>query len=207
MEAKAGFPKIKPKNDPCIATINHTQSILGFATIETKELIDLVHRDPKTTCTNTEIPRSTISVLTALMDDLSLAAEDETADVLLVPDDESDDGWSVVSDGEDFVVIDPAETTHHSSRKSREESKAPRNFSIHARPSTPDPRQRSIVVCQNDREEPVRILAVRNGGEKQARHRQQRAGIEDTRNAIEEPGAHIFKVPSLMVDKARIARY
>lgn len=207
MEVKAGSQELKPRTDPCIATTNHTQLTLGFATIETKELIDLIHRDLTTTCTNTEIPRSTISVLTALMDDLSLAAEDETTDVPLVSDDESDDGWSVVSDGDDFVVVDPAKTPHHSPRKPRDESKAPRNLSIHARPSTPDPRQRSIVVRQNDREEPVMMPAVQDGGEKQVRHRQQRAGIEYTGNAIEGPGAHNFKVPSLMGDLARIARY
>jgi hypothetical protein len=207
METKSGSQELKPRTDSCIATTNHKQTTLGFVTIETKELIDLTPRDPITTYTNTEVPQSTISVLTALMDDLSLAAEDETADMSLVPDDESDDGWSVVSDGDDFVVVDPAETPHHGPRKSRDESKAPQNFSIHARPSTPDPRQRSIVLCQNDREEPVVMLAAQEGGEKQVRHRPQRAGIEYTGNAIEEPGAHNSKVPSLMVDLARIARY
>jgi hypothetical protein len=146
-------------------------------TIGTKELNDLIHRDPTTTFTNNEIPQSTVSVLTALMDGLSLATEDEFANVPLIPDDESDDGWSVVSDGDDFVVVDPAETAHHSPRKSRDELKAPRRLSKQARPSTPDPRQKGLVICQNDREEPVTMLAVQNVGEEQSRHRQQYAGI------------------------------
>jgi hypothetical protein len=185
MEAKAGSQEIQPTKEPWIATINHTQSTLGFATVGTKELIDPIHRDPITTFTNTEIPQSTISVLTALMDDLILAAEDEIANVPLVPDNESDDGWSVVSDGDDFFVVDPAGTAHHSPRKSRDELKAPRRLSKQARPSSPDPRQKGLVICQNDREEPVMMLAVQGIGEEQARHRSQCAGIGDKGKVID----------------------
>jgi hypothetical protein len=207
MHSKAGSQVIKPTNDPYVANNNHTHSVSGPRTIEAKELSDLVHRDPTTTCTNAENPQPNISVLTALMDDLSLAAEDEMANVPLVSDDESDDGWSVVSEGDDFVVIDSAETSHRKSSKPREESEVLRKPSKQARPSTPDPRQRSVVICQNDREEPVMMLAVQNSGEKKVAHRQQRVGIGETENPIEESGAHHFEVPSLMVDLSRIARY
>lgn len=64
--------------------------------------------------------------------------ESDLESVAISSDDGSDDGWSVISDGNDFVVVDPAETTQHYSdaRPKRRSNLARRVSKLQARLST-----------------------------------------------------------------------
>lgn len=197
-------PQTNAIDDPCVAQtskVPQAQATTELGTIRAKKPVELIQRDETTAHTNTEVPQSTISVLTALMDDLSLATENEMTNVPLSSDEESDDSWLVVSDEDDFVVIDPTRTARHSSNdKSKEGSEMPRMLSkLQARPSAPNTGQRSMEADQNDRKEPVTVSAVHYGSMEQIRHRQQCAGIkdaDDTISVLDERQAEMKRVLS-----------
>jgi hypothetical protein len=168
-------------DDPCIAQINNApqaQATTGLDTTKAKKPVKLIHCDETTAHTNPAVPQSTISVLTALMDDLSLATENDMTNVSLSSDEESDDSW--------FVVIDPTRTARHSSKdKSKEASETLRRAArLQARPSTPSSRQQSTEADQHDRKKPVTASAVYYGSTEQIRYRQQCAGIRDADETI-----------------------
>lgn len=70
-------------------------------------------------------------------------------------EDESDDGWSVISDDSDFVVVDSAKTTHHSSKiKSKRRPSLPRRVSkLQAKSSTASVHQKNMMASGSEREE------------------------------------------------------
>jgi galactose-1-phosphate uridylyltransferase len=187
MEARATSQKIKRNNDPCVAQPNQTQSTTGFETIEAKDHIGLIQRDQTNTCTNSEIPHSTISAITALMNDLSLDSQDEFPSMpMMFTDNESDDGWSVVSDGNDFVVVDTAETVQHSSNDASKEGLEGRLFKPKAESSTTTIRGQSVVVCHDGEKEPTMVSVVHESRSEQVKHRQHCANIKNTDNIIDE---------------------
>lgn len=152
---------------------NQAQSTAGFERIEAEELVDLIHRDGTASSTKNEVPHSTISVLTALMDDLRLATEDDMRDVALSSDDESVGGWSVVSSGSDFVVIDAAETARHiSNDRAKKKFEVPPRSSGQAGPKQSSADQQGVVAGQNDRKEPVTVSAAHDGRKDQVEHGQ-----------------------------------
>jgi hypothetical protein len=175
-------------DDPCVAQtskVPQAQATTGLDTTNAKKPVEHIQRDETTAHTSTEVPQSTISVLTALMDDLSLATENDTTNIPLSSDEESDDSWSV-SDVDDFVVIDPTRTARHSSDdRSKEGSETLRTPSKRqARPSTLSIRQQSIEADQNVRKELATVSAVYDGSIEQIRRRQQFAGIKDADDTI-----------------------
>jgi hypothetical protein len=196
MQDSARSRETNTAKDTRVAKPNQPLSTAGFETIEAKELVDLIQGGEATSCTKDEIPHSTISVLTALMDDLPMATEDgmtnlplsidDMTNVPLSSDDESDDDWSVVSGGSDFVVIDSAETARHiSNDRSKKKPEAPRRPSRQAGPRTPSVGQQSVVVDQNARKEPVTASAVHDSRREQLGHRQQRDSIKETGNLFD----------------------
>jgi hypothetical protein len=187
MEARATSQKMKTTNDPCVAQPNRTQSTTGFETIEAKDHIDLIQRDQTTTCTNSEILHPTISAITALMNNLSLAPQDEFPSMpMMFTDNESDDGWSVVSNGNDFVVVDTAETVQHSSNDASKEGLEGRLLKPKAESSTTTTRGQSVVACQDEEKEPATMPAVHDSRSEQVKHRQHCANIKNTDNIIDE---------------------
>jgi hypothetical protein len=176
-------------DDLCVARtskVHQAQATTGLDTTKAKKPVGLIQRDETAAHTTIEVPQSNISVLTALMDDLSLATEDGMTNVPLSSDEESDDSWSVVSEEDDFVVIDPTRAARHSTNdKSKEGSELPRTPSkLQARPSTPNTRQQSMEAHKNDHKEPVTASAVYYGSTEQIRYRQQCAGIRDADETI-----------------------
>jgi galactose-1-phosphate uridylyltransferase len=187
IEARATSQKIKPTNDPCVTQPNQTQSTTGFETIEAKDHIGLIQRDQTATCNNSEIPHPTISAITALMNNLSLASQDEFPSMpVMFTDNESDDGWSVVSDENDFVVVDTAETVQHSSNGASKEGLGGQLLEPKAESSTTMTRGQSVVACQDEEKEPVTMSAVHDSRSEQVKHRQHCANIKNTDNIIDE---------------------
>lgn len=162
MQARAISRETNTVNDPCVAKTNQTQSMAGFERTKANNLVDLSQRNGANSCTKNEAPHSNINMLTALMDYLHLDTENNMTHVPLSSDDESEDGWSVVSGGSDFVIIDSAETARHISndRSKKKKPEVPPRLSRKARPNLSSVDQQSMVADQNDREEPVTESAV-----------------------------------------------
>lgn len=174
MQARAISRETNRANDRYVAKSNQTQSTAGFERIEAKDLVDLIQRNETASCTNNKVPQSTISVLTALMDGHHLATEDNLTDVPLSSDDESEGGWSVVSGGSDFVVIDAAETARNiSNDRSRKKPEVLPKPSKQARPKHPNAHQQSVVADQKSRKEPVAVSAVHDSSRDHPKHGQQ----------------------------------
>ena len=176
MQARAVSRETNTVNNPCVAKIKQTQSTAGIERTEAKDLVDLVQRDGATSCTKNETPHSTINALTVLMDGLHLDTEDNMTHVPLSSDDESEDGWSVVSGGSDFVIIDSAETTRHISndRLKKKKPEVPPRPSKKARPNLSSVDQQSVLADQTDRKEPVTESAVDYSRTHQLEHGRQR---------------------------------
>ena len=188
MKSRAAFQEAKTTNNPSVAKTNQARSTT-FEAIKPRDLVNLIQCDETTACENTETPQATISVLTALMDDLSLApnTKDDMETVRLSSDDESDDGWSVVSDGDDFVVVDAAETARCISNNRSKEGPGMlvTPSKVHARSRTTGIRERIMVASKNDPKEPAMTSAAHGSRSKQPRHRQQRVDIIDKKHIDE----------------------
>jgi hypothetical protein len=186
IEARAATQQTNTINDLYVATPKQIQSTTGLESTEAKDHIGLIQRDETTTCTNSEIPHPTISAITALMNNLSLASQVENTSMpFMYADDESDDGWSVVSDESDFVVIDTAETTHKSSNDGTKEELEGRHSDSEARLSTTMVSEQIVVACQDEEKEHVMMSAVHDSRSEQVKHRQQCAGIKGPDNIID----------------------
>jgi hypothetical protein len=186
MEARAATQQTNTINDPYVATPNQTQSTTGFETTEAKDHKDLIERNQTTTSTNSEIPHPTISAITVLMNDLSLASQDELPTMpVMYADNESDDGWSVVSDESDFVVIDTAETAHKSSNDEIQEELEGGQSKSETESDTTMVREQIVLTCQDEEKEPATMSAVHDSRSGQVKHRQQCAGIKGPDNIID----------------------
>lgn len=171
LQARDVSRKTNSVNDCYTAKHNQAQSSAGFEKIEAKELVDLIQRDGTTCSTKNEVPNSTTSVLTASMDDLHLATENDMRNVPLSSDDESDGSWSVVSGGSDYVVIDAAETARNISiDRSKKKPEVPPRPSSQARPQHSSVHQQGIVAGHNDRKEPVAESAIHGSRNDQSEH-------------------------------------
>lgn len=103
-------------------------------------------------------------------------------------DNESDDGWSTISDRSDFVVVDSAGITHQSSdSKSRKESVVPKRVSkLHDRLRTLRIRPRKVIPSQNEQGGSKMKPATDVGSQGVDEHTQKFAAPKATPNVIDE---------------------
>ncbi|KAG9963789.1 hypothetical protein KCU61_g3323, partial [Aureobasidium melanogenum] len=184
MESQATTQEI-PIRRQCIATSDQFQSTTGVETLEVKNLFDSSQRNDHT-CADIEVPHTHSTVQTAPMNRSGSAVESDMESVDISSSDESNDGWSVISDGSDFVVVDSAESTHHhSDARSRKRPSMPKRVSkLHARSRTSKIRPQKMMPSQNEQGMPKpdrdRSSQVDDEGT------QRSAGPKDTRNAMDE---------------------
>ncbi|CAD0085263.1 unnamed protein product [Aureobasidium mustum] len=131
------------------------QSTTGIVTLKAQNLRELRPRNENHTCADIEVPHINSSVPTAHSVGSNSAEESDMESVDISSEDESDDGWSVISDDSDFVVVDSAETIHRSSKtKSKRRPSLPRRVSkVQAKLSTASVHQENMMASENDREE------------------------------------------------------
>lgn len=173
MQARAAARETNTVDSHHVTKTSQTQSTAGFERIEAKDLVDLIQRDEANSCTKNEVPYSTISVLTALMDDLRLATEEGMTNVPLSSDSSSEDGWSVVSGGNDFVVIDAAETARQiSNDRAKKKPEVPPRPVRQARPKSQLAHQQGAVAGQNNRREATTVCAAHDSRREQLEHGQ-----------------------------------
>ncbi|KAG9857797.1 hypothetical protein KCU98_g373, partial [Aureobasidium melanogenum] len=176
-------------NSQCIATTNRIQSTTGVETPEVKTPLDSSQRNENHTCTDIEVRHTDNTVQTVHMNSSGSAVESDMESVDVSSDDGSDDGWSVISNGSDFVVVDSADTTnYHSDAKARKRSALPKRVSkLHARSRTSKVRQQKMMSSQNEQGEPKMMKpAVDHSSRGDDVHTQRLARPKDTRNAIDE---------------------
>ncbi|KAG9998855.1 hypothetical protein KCU78_g16218, partial [Aureobasidium melanogenum] len=177
-----------PIKSQCTATTNQIQSTTGVETIKVKNPFDSSQRNENHTCTDIEVPHTHSIVPTAHMNSSGPALESDMESVDISSDDKSDDGWSFISNGSDFVVVDSAETTYHSANaKSRRKSKLPKRISkLQARLRALNTGQQNMMACQNEQGEPDRKTEVNRSGQEDDENKQRLAGPKDNRNVIDE---------------------
>lgn len=169
------------------ATTHQIQSTTGVETSEGKTPSDSDLHKHSHTCIDIEVRRINIPSWIAHIEYPTSATESDMESVDISSDDESDDGWSVISDDSDFVVVNPAETTHRSSNaRSRRRLGLPRRGSkLQASSSTSEGRQQNKMTCEKDGGELRVNPAVDHSRGKDAKDSQQCAGPKDTGNVID----------------------
>ncbi|KAH0403519.1 hypothetical protein KCU89_g2054, partial [Aureobasidium melanogenum] len=188
MEAQAAT-KETTINSQCIATTNQIQSTTGVETLDVKNPLDPSQRHENLTCTDIALPHTDNTVQTAHMNSSGPVVESDMESVDISSDDKSDDGWSVISNGSDFVVVDSDETTDHSANanKSKRRSKLPKRISkLQARLRTLNTVQQNTMACQNEQGEPDGKTEVNRSSQEGDGNKQRLAGPKDKRNVIDE---------------------
>lgn len=114
--------KRNPTNNQRNTTRNLIQSTTGVKTLEETNPLDSSQRNEEHTCADIEVPRIKSSIPTAHSVGSNSAGESDMESVDVSSEDESDDGWSVISDDSDFVVVDSAENTPEFEDQVKEET-------------------------------------------------------------------------------------
>ena len=136
-------------------TRNRFQSTTGNETLKAQNLRELSQRNENHTCADIEVPHVNSSVPTARSVGSNLDRECDMESVDISPDDNPDDGWSVISDDRDFVVVESAEVTHDSPNiKSKRRITLPRRVSkVQVKSSTASVHRENMMASGNNLEE------------------------------------------------------
>ncbi|KAH0367078.1 hypothetical protein KCU65_g4820, partial [Aureobasidium melanogenum] len=187
MEARAATQKVSI-NSECIAPGDQVRSPTGIETLELKNPLDTSRCNKGYTCTDIKVPHMHRAIQTAHMISSSSVEESDMESVNISSDNESDDGWSIISDRSDFVVIDSAETTHHhSDTKSRKRSAPPKRVSkLHERLRTSKIRPQKTIPTQNEQGMPKMKPAADKGSQGDDEHTPRLVAPKPNGNVIDE---------------------
>lgn len=182
MEAQAANLKTTT-NSQYIAMSDHIQS----TTLKIKNPLDTSRCDKGHACTEIEIPQTDCAAQAPRMVASNLVEESDLESVDISSDNESD-GWSIISDRSDFVVVDSAGTTHQSSdARSRKRSVVPKRISkLRDRVRSSGIRPRKMIPSQKEQEVPEMKPAMDAGSQGVDEHTQKLAAPQATPNVIDE---------------------